>query len=358
MVADDRNNVFDRKLWNHLMKGLSGLIPSPSPKEKGAYSALELVIAYEALNSTCINNGLIFSTIAHGVACVMPLAIYGTEAQKKKYLNKLASGKSIAANAITESTSGSDVFNMSTTAVKKGNSYILNGEKKYITNAPICNYILVYVLTDKTKGFFGGVSCFLVDSKTKGIKISKAKDKMGLRTAQMGDITFKNVRVNEDCMIGKPGAGAQIFNHSMLWERVAVSAMLCGQLQRVLKDTIAYAKKRKISTAGSGTGFLADIPLVKQQLEDTGAIVNDIKDLIFDAAYTLDTEPKATMAKCSQAKLFASENTVNCIKQLQELYGAKGYLSETGIEREYRDAFASLIYSGTSAVQRNIIGNL
>ncbi len=350
MIEQDKNNFFDRSLWNHFSKhGLHGLVVDEGFGGKG-FSALKTCVAYEALAYGCENNGMIFSSIAHLIACVSPLSFYGNEEQKSKYLKKMASGQWISANAITEYNAGSDVYNMSSVAVKKGNSYIISGEKRYITNSPVADVLVVYALTDKTKGFFGGVSCFIVKTDAKEIKISKVKDKMGLRTAQMGDIKFNNFEIDEDSMIGKPGSGGQIFNNSMIWERVVVSAFLVGQLDRVLDKAVLFTKKRKLNNKN-----LFEFQNIQHKIADIKTILNAGKNLVYDAAYAIDTKPKNALTRASIAKLFVSEHVVNAIKQLQEIYGAYGYLIETGIEREYRDSFASLLYSGTSAIQRNII---
>jgi alkylation response protein AidB-like acyl-CoA dehydrogenase len=350
MVEQDRNNFFDRSLWNHFSKnGLHGLLADESHAGKG-FSALKTCVAYEALAYGCENNGMIFSSIAHLIACVSPLSFYGNDEQKDKYLKKMASGQWISANAITEYNAGSDVYNMASVAVKKGSTYTINGEKKYITNAPVADILVVYALTDKTKGFFGGVSCFIVKTDSKDIKVSKVKDKMGLRTAQMGDIKFNNFEIDEDCMIGKPGAGGQIFNNSMIWERVVVSAFLVGQLDRVLDKAVLFTKKRKLNNKN-----LFEFQNIQHKIADIKTILNAGKNLVYDAAYSIDTKPKNALTRAAIAKLFVSEHVVNAIKQLQEIYGAYGYLTEAGIEREYRDSFASLLYSGTSAIQRNII---
>jgi alkylation response protein AidB-like acyl-CoA dehydrogenase len=295
---------------------------------------------------------MIFSSIAHLMACVIPVANYGSDKQKSEFLNKMAKGEWIGANAITEQNSGSDVFKMECTAEKVKEGYKINGSKIYITNAPVSDVILLFALTDKVKGFFGGISCFVFNSGKKGIKISKAKDKMGLRTAQMGEIEFKNLLVPESSMIGKPGAGGQIFNSSMIWERVVVSAFLTGQLERVLTKSIAYFKSKN-----SGEKKLIDIQYVQHKVAEFKTILQASKNMVYDAAVAIDQKNKNAFTKASMTKLFVSENVVNAIRELQEIHGAYGYLTENGLEREYRDATAALIYSGTSAIQKNIISS-
>jgi len=136
----------------------------------------------------------------------------------------------------------------------------------------------------------------------------------------------------------------------MIWERVVVSAFLVGQLDRVLDKTVLFTKKRKLNNKN-----LFEFQNIQHKIADIKTKLNASKNLVYDAAYTMDTNPKKALTRASIAKLFVSEHVVTSIKQLQEIYGAYGYLVESGMEREYRDCFASLLYSGTSAIQRNII---
>lgn len=350
IIKEDRNNFFDRNLWNHLGKnGLLGL--NIDKKYNGSnYSALKTCVAYEALAASCVNNGLVFSVVAHLMASIVPVAFYGSDKQKTDYLNKMTLGTWIGANAITEQNSGSDVFRMECTADKVKGKYVINGSKKYITNSPIADVIVLFAMTDKTKGYFGGVSCFVFRSNLKGIKISKPKDKMGLRTAQMGEIKFNNLVLDAGCLIGKEGAGGQIFNSSMLWERVVVSATLIGQLERILSDSINYFKNKSV-----GEKKLFNLQYIQHVVADVKTALQASKNMVYDAAFAIDNKDKSAFTKASMAKLFVTENVVKSIKQLQEVHGAYGYLTENGLEREYRDASAALIYSGTSAIQRNII---
>lgn len=350
LTEQDKKGVFDRELWNHFSShGITGLALESKYGGKG-YSALRTCVAFEALAHSCKNNGLIFSSIAHLLACALPIDKYGSEKQKELYLPQLASGKWIAANGITELNTGSDVYKMAAEGIEQNGKYILNGEKRYVTNAPVSDVVLLYVTTDKQKGFFGGVSCFVTKSDHPGIKLSVPLDKMGLNSAQMGNVIFKDLYLEEKDRIGKPGAGGIVFSESMMWERVVVSAFLAGQLERLLENAIRYVKERKLADRP-----LMDIQHVRHVLADIKVVLSAGKNMVYDAAFALDAKSKDALTKTSAAKLFVSENTVNAVKQLQQLYGAYGYLAEGEIEREYRDCYASLIYSGTSAIQKNII---
>lgn len=352
LYEQDKSNYFDKKLWDHLSEnGIHGLVADKKYGGSG-FSALKTAVAFEALAFGCENNGMVFSSIAHLIACVTSVSFYGSDVQKDKYLSKMAGGKWISANAITEIDSGSDVYHMSAFAAKIGNEYCINGQKNYVTNAPISDIIILYVLTDKAKGFFGGVSCFIVKTDRKGILLSDAIDKMGLNTAQMGTVTVSDLMVGAEDMIGKPGAGAVIFSDSMIWERVVVSAFLIGQLERLFVKINSYTKNRKLVNK-----TLNELQYIRHNLADIKTIIQAGKNMVYDAAYAIDNKHKDVLSKSSMVKLFVSENVVNSIKQLQVMQGALGYLRETGIEREYRDSYAALIYSGTSAIQKNIISS-
>lgn len=350
ITEDDRNRIFDRELWKHFSENKINGLSLNSKYGGSGFSALKTCVAFQALAHGNKNNGLIFSSIAHLLACALPLDMYGTEKQKEFFLPNISSGKWIASNAITELDSGSDVYKMSAEAIKRDGKYILNGEKRYITNAPVCDVLMLYVATDKQKGFFGGISCFITKSDNPNIKLSPAIDKMGLNTAQMGNVNFNDLCLDEENLIGKPGSGGIMFGESMMWERVVVSAFLIGQLERLLEETISYAKDRKL--AGRS---LMEIQHIRHILADVKVVINVGMNMVYDAAHAIDNKATDALSKSSIAKLFVSENVVNSVKQLQSVYGAYGYLVEGDIEREFRDCYASLIYSGTSAIQRNII---
>ena len=350
MVKADKENAFNKTAWSKAGKEkMQGLLVD---KKSGGlnFSALETCAAMEGFAKGSNDNGLNFSIGAHLLASVFPISKYGSKSQQKEFLPSLTCGNKIAANAITEKKSGSDVFSMEGFAEKKGKDYIVNAEKLFVTNAPIANVFVVYVMTDRAKGFFGGVSAFIIPSKTKGIEVSLPKDKMGLRTCHMGFISFKGVKISESLRIGKEGAGAQIFNESMIWERTVLSAMTLGQLERVFETTVNFCKHRTINGKK-----LIQLPNVAHQLAEIKSTIHAAKNLVYDAAFSIDENKRDSLLKSSMAKLFVTENGVEAVRKMQLLYGGAGYLTETEIEREYRDMVSSLTYSGTSAIQKNII---
>ena len=314
--------------------------------------AVSTAIALEALGYGCKDNGLNFAIGAHLLACLIPLEKYGTYEQKNKYLSKLSNGELIAANAITETESGSNVFDMKTCAVKNNDAYVINGTKTFISNAPVANIIILYASTNNNKGFHGGISAFILEKNINGLHISAPFDKMGLKTCMMAEIKFDNVTINNNLVLGKEGAGSLIFLESMNWERTLLSAIHVGTMQRIIEECINYSIKRKINNQPiSKNQIIAHrIAEMKVQLEAS-------RLMVYKAANELDKHSKQISIYASSAKLFVSEAFSNVCSLAQSVYGANGYLTNYEIERNVRDAVASKIYSGTNDIQKNIIAS-
>ncbi|MFC4634279.1 acyl-CoA dehydrogenase family protein [Dokdonia ponticola] len=343
----DRNETFDRLLWKKCgdLK-LQGLCIPEMYGGRGL-DFQHMVIALEALGYGCTDNGLSFSIGAHLLACTIPILKYGSETQKREYLPMLCGGSWIATNAITEQKSGSDVFKMSSIAHKVKNGYILNGEKNYCTNAPVADLAVVYAMTNEQKGALGGISSFILEKKY--FETSDKIEKMGLRTALMGDITFKDSELPNSTLIGKEGAGTVQFTKSMMWERVGLSAIHIGTLQRLLDEVVVFVKERKISNQS-----IIHHQSIGHKLADIRTTVEAGKLLIAKAAFLIDNNLKANTA-ASMAKLYVSELYKNATSNILQIYGASGYIKNSDIARSLRDAQSSTIYSGTSEIQKNLI---
>ncbi|MEP0265766.1 acyl-CoA dehydrogenase family protein [Dokdonia sp.] len=343
----DRNETFDRALWKKCgdLK-LQGLC---IPEEYGGKGLgfENMVIALEALGYGCTDNGLSFSIGAHLLACTIPIWKYGSEIQKREYLPILCDGSWIATNAITERKSGSDVFKMSTITSKAKNGYILNGEKCYCTNAPVADLAVVYAMTNEQKGALGGVSGFVLEKKY--FEASEKIEKMGLRTALMGNVTFKNTEIPNSKLIGKEGGGTVQFTKSMMWERVGLSAIHIGTLQRLLDEVVVFVKERKIANQS-----IINHQSIGHKLADIKTKIEAGKLLIAKAAFLIENNLKANIA-ASMAKLYVSELYKNASSNILQIYGASGYIKNKDIARSFRDAAASTLYSGTSEIQKNLI---
>lgn len=351
VIESDRSQRFDHEGWKKCGEfGLQGL---PVPEDLGGLGAdpLTTVGALERLGYACKDNGLIFSINAHLWTVVMPLITTGTEAQKKKYLPGLANGTLIGANAMSEPNSGSDAFNMTTTAQRAGSKYILNGGKIWVTNGPVADLFTVYATLDKSKGV-RGITGFLVEKGTPGLQITRHIEKMGLRTSPMAEVFFQDCEVPEENRLGAEGGGSLVFSRSMTWERGCILASAVGSMQRLLETCIKHANTRKQSgqTIGKFQHVAGKIVDMKLRLETA-------RRLLYHSAW-LRTAGKAGFLEAAMVKLHLSDCWVKSCEDAIQIHGGYGYTVEGELERELRDAMGSRIYSGTSEIQRNLIASL
>jgi L-prolyl-PCP dehydrogenase len=342
---------FSPDAWRACAKfGIQGL-PVPAELGGGGADILTTVLVMEALGYGCHDNGLIFSLNAQMWSLELPLVKFGTPAQQQAYLPGLMSGDLIGVHAMTEPDSGSDAFSMRTRAEREGDHYVLNGTKLYITNAPVADVVLVFA-KDPGKHQMAGISAFLVEKGTPGFTVTRGLDKMGLRTSPMGEVVLDDCLIPAANRLGSDGAGMAIFNSSMAWERSCILASALGTMQRQLEACVEYARVRKqfgqpIGKFQAVAGKVADMYL---RLEAA-------RPLVYQAAW-LGQQGKSVLAEAAAAKLFVSEAWVASSLDAIQIHGAYGYMKESGIERDLRDAIASTIYSGTSEIQRVILARM
>lgn len=293
------------------------------------------------------DNGVNFAIGAHLLSGLIPLQVYGDSQQKNEFLEPTINQGHIIANAITESESGSDAFNMKTTASREGNSYVLSGEKSFVTNCSDAEWFIVYAVTNESKGALGGVSVFLVHNSE--IQRGKTHVKMGLRTCSSGEIILNNVSIPANRLIGGEGAGLKIFNAAMSYERYGLSAMHVGTMRRLFESCVDFTSKRKTSE-----GAIIKNQVISHRLAEMKVLLlsaEAITEKILSKEYK-GTELLGMSAAC---KLHVSENYVTFCKKLNSIYAGQGYTKALSIERMHRDAQASLIYSGTNDIQKNLI---
>lgn len=345
----DQDQTFPRELW--LKCGQMGFQGLPVSEEYGGggADALTTAIALEALGYGCHDSGLVFSICAHLLACVIPVWKFGSSEQKQRYLPRLCNGTLIAVNAMTEPGSGSDAFSIRTSALPDGNGFRINGTKTFTSNGPIADVALVFTVTDPVKGYHGGVTAFLLEKGTNGFRTGQKFEKMGLRTSPIGELIFEDVYASTDSILGGLGAGANIFTHSMDWERICLFASHIGTMERLLEKSIEYARTR--SQFGQKIG---KFQAVSHKIADMKVQLEAARLLTYRAAWRLDRERSASL-DASMAKLFVSEALVKTALDAIQIFGGYGYMTEYEIERALRDAVGSTIYSGTSEMQRNII---
>ncbi|OGB03560.1 MAG: acyl-CoA dehydrogenase [Burkholderiales bacterium RIFCSPHIGHO2_12_FULL_69_20] len=279
----------------------------------------------------------------------------GTPEQQAQWLPKLASGEMIASFALTEPGAGSDAASLRTTAIrgqdKDGDHYIVNGSKRYITNAPQAGLFTLMARTDPAVKGAGGVSAFIVDAKSPGISLGLADRKMGQRGAHTCDVIFENVRVPAANLIGgKEGQGFKMAMRVLDKGRIHIAAICVGVAQRLLADSLAYAAERQ--QFGQAIG---DFQLIQAMLADSKTEIYAAECMVMDAARRRDSgRPVATEAAC--CKLFASEMCGRVADRAVQIFGGAGYMAEYGIERFYRDVRLFRLYEGTSQIMQTLIG--
>ncbi|HEX6450284.1 MAG TPA: acyl-CoA dehydrogenase family protein [Trebonia sp.] len=353
LAKRDDAGEFAREAWRSCARfGIQGL---PVPEELGGGGAdiLTTVLVMEALGYGCHDNGLIFSLNAQMWSLELPLVKFGTPAQQQAYLPGLISGDLIGVHAMTESGSGSDAFSMRTRVERQGDRYVLNGSKLYITNAPVADVVLVFAAHPGTPtSKLAHISAFLVDKRTPGFSVTRGMDKMGLRTSPMGEIVLSDCAVPAGNRLGSEGAGMAIFNSSMAWERSCILASALGAMQRQLEACTGHARARK--QFGQSIGKFQS---VADKVADMYLRLEAARLLIYRAAW-LGQQGGSCVAEAAAAKLFTSEAWVQSSLDAIQVHGAYGYMKESGIERDLRDAVAGTIYSGTSEIQRVILSRM
>ena len=350
VIERDRAQTFSRELWRQCA-GI-GLLGLPVSQEYGGSDAdpLSCAIALEALGYGCRDGGLVFSICAHVLACVVPVWQHGSAAQKDRYLKGLCDGTLIGAHAITEPDSGSDTFAMRLRAERTGNGWRLNGSKTFISNAPVADVVVLFAVTDPDKGFHGGVTGFLVERGLAGFSSGQKFAKMGLRTSPVGELVCQDVLVPDEAVLGTVGGGASVFGTAMDWERALLVAAHVGTIERLLETSISYARTRSQfgQTIGKFQAVAHKIADMKVQLEAA-------RLLVYRTASRLTTTRSISL-DAAITKLFVSESLVRVSLDAVQLHGGYGFMEEYEVERALRDAIGSTLYSGTSEMQRNIIG--
>lgn len=349
VVERDRNQGFPRELWRKCGAiGIQGL-PVPEAYGGSGVDPLTCAIALEALGYGCRDGGLVFALCAHLLSCVVPVLKFGNEGQKRQYLPGLSDGRLVGVHAMTEPETGSDAFAMRTRAVPDGDGYRIDGIKTFISNATMADVVIVFALTDPKKGFHGGTTAFLVERGTPGFTASQKFEKMGLRTAPLGELVFDHVRVGPEAALGGVGGGAIVFTTAMDWERACLAASHIGTMERLLEQSITYARTRR--QFGQPIG---KFQAVAHRIADMKVQLEAARLLVYRSAWRLGSARSATM-DASMTKLFVSESLVGAALATVQVHGGYGFMTEYEVERALRDAIGSTIYSGTSEVQRNII---
>lgn len=343
----DREASFDREGWKACgQEGIHGL-PVPAEFGGGGADPLTTVVALETLGFACRNQGLLFAINAHIWGCEIPVLQFGTHEQKQRWLPRLCDGSLIGALAAAEPGAGSDAYSLAAVATPCDGGYVLAGTKTFVTNAPVADLIVVLARLPNTSGS-DGLMAFIVPRETRGLSV-RTLHKMGLRSAQMGEITLDGCEVGRDAVLGAEGHGVSVFTEAMMWERGFILATAVGAMQRQFEETLAYTKRRKQFGTPIGKFQHVSGKLVEMRLR-----IECARLLLYQVAW-LKGQRRAVLQEAAMAKLYISEAWVASSLEALQIRGGYGYLTENEVERDVRDALGSRLFSGTSDMQRVIV---
>ena len=342
----DQKEEYPTKTLEKMAKlGLLGII-IPTEYGGAGLDTISYTTIIEEISRKCASTGVI--TSVHNSLVSWPIMHFGTEEQQKKYLPLLAKGKKIGAFAGTEPNAGSDLGAMQTTAKLKGNKYIINGDKCFITSGPKAGIILVFAVTDKSAGS-KGISTFIVENTMKGFKVGSIYDKMGINANLVSELIFEDMEVPKENLLGKEGEGFKIALMALDGGRIGIGAQAVGIAQAALDESIEYSKQRQ--QFGKP---IAKFQAIQWMIADMAMHIEAARYLVYNAAYTKDKGERFSK-EAAMAKLFASETAMDAVIKAVQIHGGYGYTKEYTVERLFRDAKITEIYEGTSEVQRMVI---
>ena len=339
----DRKETFPRELYRKAAKQRFSSLFVPEKFGGGGQGYLAACLAMEEMCRADSSLGLACMIGTFGSDLIL---LHGSEEQKLRYLPPLCRGDSISAAAFTEPDRGTDISTVATRAVKRGKEWVIDGTKTLITNAPITDFFIVLCQTNSADKPRRNQSLFVVDKEAKGLAVTKLSNKMGIRCVTTGQVSFKDVKVNDNSLLGEQDNG---FSHSMDFftvSRTAIAAQAVGTAQGALEIALEYAQKRE--SAGQQ---IIRFQQIGAKLAQIATEIEAARLLTYKAAWTIDqnkVEPMLT----SMAKLYASNVAVRATDAAIQTLGGYGYLAEYRVERAYRDARVTEIYEGTSEIQR------
>ena len=343
----DRTDTFPRDLWEPLgALGLHGLTVS---EDYGgvAMGYTAQAIAVEEISRASASVGLSFG--AHGNLCINQIFRWGNDAQKQKYLPKLVSGEHLGALAMSETGAGSDVVSMRLKAEKKGDTYILNGGKFWITNGPSADVLVVYAKTEP-EAKSRGISAFIIEKDFKGFSCAQKLDKLGHRGSETGELVFEDCEVPEENVMGPLNQGVEVLMSGLDYERAVLAAWPVGIMQACLDTVLPYMHQREQFGQSIGT-----FQLVQGKLADMYTRLSASRAYVYAVNQACD-RGETTRKDAAAAILFAAENATQCALDAIQLMGGNGYVNDNPVGRYLRDAKLAEIGAGTSEIRRMLIG--
>ncbi|QQS11800.1 MAG: isovaleryl-CoA dehydrogenase [Rhodospirillales bacterium] len=343
----DKDDRFPRELWPKM--GELGLLGITVEEEYGGAGLgyLEQAIAVEEISRGSGSVGLSYG--AHSNLCVNQLRRNGNDAQKRKYLPKLMSGEHVGSLAMSESGAGSDVVSMKLRAERKGDRYVLNGTKMWITNSPDAQVIVVYAKTDPAAGH-RGITAFIVETGFKGFKVAQKLDKLGMRGSSTGELVFEDCEVPEENVLGAVGKGVNVLMSGLDYERAVLAAGPLGIMQSCMDVVLPYIHERKQFGQPIGT-----FQLVQGKIADMYTTMNASRAYVYAVNKACDAG-KTTRKDAAGAILYAAEKATQMTLDAMQIMGGVGYMNDLPTGRFLRDAKLYEIGAGTSEIRRMLIG--
>ena len=342
----DKNAAMPKELIQKLAE--NGLLGSYIPEEYGGAGMdyLSYSIIVEELSRNCGSTGVFVS--AHTSLCVWPILNFGTNEQKKKYLPKLASGEFIGCFCLSEPNAGSDAGSLTTFAEDKGDHYVLNGTKNWITNAKEADVMIVFAKTRKTENY-RGMSAFIVETSSPGFSIIKEEDKLGIRGSSTCSLAYDNIRVPKENLLWEEEKGFRIAMGTLDGGRIGIASQALG----IARGAFEYARRYATERVQFGAP-LSNLQAIQFKIADMSTKIAASKLLIYHSSALKDKELPYSK-ESAHAKLFAAESAMWITTQAIQVLGGNGYTKEYPVERYFRDAKITEIYEGTSEVQRIVI---
>ncbi len=331
--------------------GEMGLMGLPFPEEYGGAGVgiLGYCILMEEINRICASTATIIG--AHSQLCAMTMHLGGTLAQKDKYLRALCEGRMIGAWALTEPNAGSDAAHIQTTAELRGDEWVLNGQKMWISNGNFADVLVVFAANDRSLGPKGGVSAFIVEKTFPGFKVGKVEDKMGLRASHTASLYFEDCRVPKENVIGQVGYGFWVAKKTLDIGRAALGAGALGSAKE------AFEMSRKYSVERQQFGHpIADFQAIQFKLAEMAMKIYAMEQMVYDTAKKVDAGQPATL-ESSIVKLYCTDAASQIIDEAIQIHGGMGFSRELPLERMYRDARVTRIFEGTNEVQKYVIAH-
>jgi alkylation response protein AidB-like acyl-CoA dehydrogenase len=325
-----------------------GLLGIQFPEAYGGagMSALDYCICIEELAR--VDPGLALSIAAHNGLCSAHIALFGTEAQKQKYLVPLARGEKIGAWGLTEATSGSDAAGMRTTATRAGNCWVLNGSKQFTTHGRVGDVLVAMAVTDRSAGA-KGISAFVIERGTPGLSPGKKEDKLGMRASDTSEVIFDNCRIPADQLLGVEGQGFVNTMQVLDAGRIGIAALAVGLAQGAYEAALRYGQERKAFGKK-----ISSFQAIQWKLADNATRIEASRLLTYRAAYLKDQGRRTTL-ESAMAKLYASEIAVKAADDCVQIHGGYGFVKDYPAEKFFRDVKLTTIGEGTSEIQRLVI---